>query len=186
MKLSEYFNFVKETSVFPQTHMMLYPMIALRGEAGEVLNVWKKVLRAGELTPESSLALKDELGDVFWYLVACYQCTPDFSDTFLGKFADSIPLDLYTHFAVELEGASKGIQNGVASYYKQAQAKDARKDFKMEVSTILLGLFHHIDLFPQDHDELFLSYLLTLSFLGFTLEEVLMYNMDKLNQRRNK
>jgi NTP pyrophosphatase (non-canonical NTP hydrolase) len=44
----------------------------LAGEAGEVANQVKKILRdnAGELTAERRAKIVDELGDVLWYAAA--------------------------------------------------------------------------------------------------------------------
>lgn len=50
-----------------------YPTLGLAGEAGEVANIVKKIQRdfGGEITPETRAKLKDELGDVLWYISAC-------------------------------------------------------------------------------------------------------------------
>lgn len=52
-----------------------YSSLALVGVAGEVANQVKKMYRddKGIMTPERREAIKDELGDVFWYL--CNACT---------------------------------------------------------------------------------------------------------------
>ena len=49
-----------------------YPILGLVGEAGEIANKYKKVLRddEGKLTDEKREALIDELGDVMWYTAA--------------------------------------------------------------------------------------------------------------------
>ena len=46
---------------------------AMCGEAGEVANIVKKIQRdfSGEITDEIRQKLKDELGDVLWYVSAC-------------------------------------------------------------------------------------------------------------------
>ena len=50
-----------------------YPTLGLAGEAGEVANIVKKIQRdhEGILTDETRGKLKDELGDVLWYISAC-------------------------------------------------------------------------------------------------------------------
>lgn len=50
-----------------------YPTLGLAGEAGEVANIVKKIQRDnnGVITDETRLKLKDELGDVLWYISAC-------------------------------------------------------------------------------------------------------------------
>ncbi len=49
---------------------MTYPALGLASEAGEVAGKVKKVLRdhGGEFDAEQVAAIKDELGDVLWYI----------------------------------------------------------------------------------------------------------------------
>lgn len=58
------------TAVYPEKYEVVYPALGLAGEAGEVCEKIKKVLRdnAGVFTPEKVEELKKELGDVLWYL----------------------------------------------------------------------------------------------------------------------
>lgn len=76
MKLSfeEYQQQAKRTALYPNRLRNLeYPTLGLAGEAGEVANVVKKIQRdfGGVVTDEIRLKLKDELGDVLWYISAC-------------------------------------------------------------------------------------------------------------------
>ena len=76
MKLTfeEYQRRASETALYPQRLKNLeYPTLGLAGEAGEVANVVKKIQRdfGGKLTDETRAKLKDELGDVLWYISAC-------------------------------------------------------------------------------------------------------------------
>ncbi|MEZ5308109.1 MAG: nucleoside triphosphate pyrophosphohydrolase family protein [Pyrinomonadaceae bacterium] len=74
MKFSEYQESAKKTALYPRRLENLeYPTLGLAGEAGEVANVVKKIQRdhEGVLTDEVRLKLKDELGDVLWYISAC-------------------------------------------------------------------------------------------------------------------
>jgi len=50
-----------------------YPTLGLAGEAGEVANIIKKIQRDhnGVINDEIRAKLKDELGDVLWYISAC-------------------------------------------------------------------------------------------------------------------
>ena len=51
-------------------HAIAYPTLGLCNEAGEVAGKIKKIFRdrGGKITEEDRQALKQELGDVLWYL----------------------------------------------------------------------------------------------------------------------
>lgn len=69
--LNEYQVATRETAVYPEiTTNYMYPLLGLVGEVGELANKVKKVFRddAGEITKERKAAIRDELGDVLWYL----------------------------------------------------------------------------------------------------------------------
>jgi len=71
MELSEYQARSRATAVYPQAgDNLLYPTLGLCGEAGEVAEKIKKMVRDddGVLTDERRAALAKELGDVLWYL----------------------------------------------------------------------------------------------------------------------
>jgi NTP pyrophosphatase (non-canonical NTP hydrolase) len=71
MNLSEYQSRSRATAVYPQAgDNLLYPTLGLCGEAGEVAEKIKKMVRDddGVLTDERRAALAKELGDVLWYL----------------------------------------------------------------------------------------------------------------------
>ena len=64
----------KLTAVYPnQGGNFIYTALGLAGEAGEVANKAKKIIRdnGGALTPEMSEDLQKELGDVLWYVAQC-------------------------------------------------------------------------------------------------------------------
>jgi len=71
MELSEYQARARATAVYPGAgENLLYPTLGLCGEAGEVAEKIKKMVRddAGVLTDERRASLAKELGDVLWYL----------------------------------------------------------------------------------------------------------------------
>jgi NTP pyrophosphatase (non-canonical NTP hydrolase) len=72
MKFSEYEELVKETAIYPETHRILYPALGLAGEAGEVANKVKKIIRDGfKDQPEDwRTQIAKEIGDVLWYCAA--------------------------------------------------------------------------------------------------------------------
>lgn len=71
MLLSDYQARSRATAVYPGAgENLLYPTLGLCGEAGEVAEKIKKMVRddGGELSAERRDALAKELGDVLWYL----------------------------------------------------------------------------------------------------------------------
>ena len=71
MDLNAYQQGARSTARYPDVGANpIYPTLGLCGEAGEVADKVKKVLRdqEGNFTPEVRDALKLELGDVLWYV----------------------------------------------------------------------------------------------------------------------
>ena len=71
MTFEEYQKRSRETAIYPnKDNNFIYPTLGLAGEAGEVAEKIKKVLRDDNniITEEKRDALKKELGDVLWYL----------------------------------------------------------------------------------------------------------------------
>ena len=64
---------VNETSIYPDKgDNFNYTVVGLAGEAGELNNKWKKVLRGDrEFDDAAKKYFAKELGDVLWYLTAC-------------------------------------------------------------------------------------------------------------------
>lgn len=60
----------KTWSVIHTDHSIVYPTLGLTNEAGEVAGKIKKIFRDrnGEINDADREALKQELGDVLWYL----------------------------------------------------------------------------------------------------------------------
>ena len=74
MNFEDYQREASSTALYPnRLNNLEYPTLGLTGEAGEVANIVKKIQRdhGGEVTDEIRLKLKDELGDVLWYISAC-------------------------------------------------------------------------------------------------------------------
>lgn len=71
MTFEEYQAESRKTAIYPnKDNNFIYPTLGLAGEAGEVAEKVKKVLRDGngEVSPEKKEEIKKELGDVLWYL----------------------------------------------------------------------------------------------------------------------
>ena len=60
----------KTWNEIPMNHSIVYPTMGMVNEAGEVAGKVKKIFRdrGGEITEADREALKQELGDVLWYL----------------------------------------------------------------------------------------------------------------------
>ena len=71
MLLADYQQRSRATAVYPGAgDNLLYPTLGLCGEAGEVAEKVKKMIRddGGVLSDARRVALAKELGDVLWYL----------------------------------------------------------------------------------------------------------------------
>lgn len=72
MNLNKYQEKALETAVYPEQYKVVYPALGLNGEAGEVAEKVKKVLRGdSEMTDSKRQDIALELGDVLWYLAVC-------------------------------------------------------------------------------------------------------------------
>jgi NTP pyrophosphatase (non-canonical NTP hydrolase) len=72
MDFSEYQLKAKKTAIYPKKDKIVYPALGLVGEAGEIANKVKKVLRddGGHVTENRRNDLASEIGDVLWYVAA--------------------------------------------------------------------------------------------------------------------
>lgn len=71
MNFNEYQTQSRQTAIYPNIgNNFIYPTLGLVGEAGEIAEKIKKVLRDGDgiITEEKKEELKKELGDVLWYI----------------------------------------------------------------------------------------------------------------------
>ena len=69
MNFNEYQNMAKSTAIYDKKHQILYPALGLAGEAGEVANKVKKLIRDGyEKNKDYRTEISAELGDVLWYI----------------------------------------------------------------------------------------------------------------------
>ncbi|WMI33695.1 MazG-like nucleotide pyrophosphohydrolase [Streptomyces phage Patelgo] len=74
MSVNQYQEFTRDTAMYPgagegDINAILYTTLGLSGEAGEIPNKVKKILRDdnGVLSEEKRLAILAEIGDVLWY-----------------------------------------------------------------------------------------------------------------------
>lgn len=69
LTLNQYQQMALETAVYPKEYKVVYPALGMNGEAGEVADKVKKIIRDNncELTDEKKKAIALEVGDVMWY-----------------------------------------------------------------------------------------------------------------------
>lgn len=71
MNFQEYQEKSRKTALYPQVgENFIYPTLGLAGEAGEVAEKVKKVLRdkGGVIDDDTREEIRKELGDVLWYV----------------------------------------------------------------------------------------------------------------------
>ena len=72
LTFDDYQNQAKKTAIYPKSAGVMYPALGLTGEAGEVANKVKKIVRDGYAIspPDWREQVAHELGDVLWYCAA--------------------------------------------------------------------------------------------------------------------
>lgn len=84
MNLDQYQAEAVATAIYPdQGNNLYYPALGLAGEAGEVCDKIKKIMRdhGGIPTPEQEIEILKELGDVLWYVAnLCEELECNLSD----------------------------------------------------------------------------------------------------------
>lgn len=70
MEFNEYQKLARSTAIYSEKYKVIYPTLGLNGEAGEVAEKVKKVIRDnnGIYSEEKIQELEKELGDVLWYI----------------------------------------------------------------------------------------------------------------------
>ncbi len=71
MHFQDYQKQAKKTAVYPNKGKnYIYPVLGLAGEAGEVAEKFKKIIRDndGKINSEKKAEIEKELGDVLWYV----------------------------------------------------------------------------------------------------------------------
>ena len=70
MTLDDYQNKALSTAIYPEEQVIVYPTLGLSGEAGEVADKVKKVIRDNgeKFTDDKRVEIAMEVGDVLWYV----------------------------------------------------------------------------------------------------------------------
>ncbi len=101
MEFQDYQQQSRRTAVYPEAgRNFVYPALGLCGEAGEVAEKLKKVLRDqdGQLSETTRAAVAAELGDVLWYV---------------AQLASELELDLGAIAQANLDKLASRQQRGV-------------------------------------------------------------------------
>ena len=70
MNFKEYQQRANATAIYDSKFSILYPTLGLAGEAGEVADKVKKIIRDNKSVVNERVEIAKELGDVLWYLAA--------------------------------------------------------------------------------------------------------------------
>ena len=72
LTFDDYQKEAKKTAIYPKSVGVMYPALGLTGEAGEVANKVKKIVRDGYANSPADWReqVSHELGDVLWYCAA--------------------------------------------------------------------------------------------------------------------
>lgn len=72
MNFEDYQTQASKTAIYNDADVIVYPVLGLLSEAGEVAGKVKKVLRDnnGQFLPEHREAIADEVGDCLWYIAS--------------------------------------------------------------------------------------------------------------------
>ena len=102
MEFSEYQRLPRRTAEYPRAAWLTYPALGLAGEAGEVAEHAKKVIRDddGVVSDERRGAMRKGLGDVLWYV---------------AQLANELGLELEDIAAANLEKLLSRQRRGVLS-----------------------------------------------------------------------
>lgn len=70
--LNDYQSRAISFAIYPDGYRAVYPALGLCGEAGEVAEKIKKIIRSGrrvhDVTPQERTEIIKEIGDVLWYV----------------------------------------------------------------------------------------------------------------------
>jgi len=80
--MNEYQDSAAKTAIYPKESGLAYTTLGLAGEAGEIANKVKKIIRdnPADITAAKD-AIVDELGDVLWYVaMVARECSASLGD----------------------------------------------------------------------------------------------------------
>lgn len=101
MNFNDYQDQANDTAIYPSSARLTYPALGLTGEAGEVADKIKKIIRDNRtLDAKERVEIAKEVGDVLWYIAA---------------LARDLGIDMETMARMNLEKLADRAQRGVIS-----------------------------------------------------------------------
>lgn len=171
-KAEEYYARSAETAIYPDG--MIYVCLGLCGEAGELFD---------EINAYNIDKIKQEIGDLFWYIAAFYRENPDVSDfvkvnAIISK-NENLKLmyePVETDFAyVILQYASR-----IAEYMKKLLRLKEMREGEIKQNKITDIIENMFDVIEDITKFLFRS----IAYYKIPIDEILDYNIEKLSQRK--
>ena len=177
---AEYVDRALETAIYPGvgTYVM-YPFFGLLGETGEIMEKYKKLYRDHDSHIDQRFIdeMKKELGDRMWYLANCAKMLD-------LRFVDLFDMERWEEMkssgtqnitnAKEFEAALLRMAGATAAFFEPKRQEKYR-----DVGSIRRYFWFHIQ--KSSH------YLFDiLQYLGLTPEEVLLHNLRKLYDRKQR
>jgi NTP pyrophosphatase (non-canonical NTP hydrolase) len=171
MKIENYKKFIKTTAIYPKDIEVEYLVLGLFGEAGELCNLYKKVLRDNLSKEGWVIKFKKELGDFFWYLYSLENCgylkAKIIDDSSYSRNQLSIE-DSLIDLSITLSVIMKDI-NSERCYAKEQNRKVS-----------------YIKTVPDTLDFSGFVYNIIENQLNSSIEEILQINVDKLSSRKER
>ena len=157
MQIEDYKEFIKTTAIYPKDCAFNYLLLGLIGEAGELCNSYKKVLRDKLEKDVWVPQLKKELGDFFWYL---YQLE--------NEGCVDVQVTLY--------GEDRNYRNLITNLF----------DLFSSVNDLLISTeYQHFPTYQGGLNTRTLNNLIYFH-LDSSIEEILQINVDKLSSRKER
>jgi len=171
MDYAEYQALARTTAIYPnQGQNMLYPVLGIANEVGELITPIKKMVRSSMLTPDNKKAqqIKDEAGDVLWYVSqTCCEADFNLADVVAMAAAEQAKAEtLHTaaYAAIHLARFSGRIASEFAFERNSRDFADSLHDLLVCLLTEVIAV---------------------IDFANLTLEEVAQANLDKLFARKD-
>lgn len=176
MNFSVYQQEALKTALYPNIgNNILYPMLGLMGESGEVVGKIKKMIRddSGIMTRERRNAMRGELGDVLWYMATvCTEANLDMGTLYLlaQRAINNVHMTDLPRLALKLSQQTAHMSMLIEQFVYEPREEDV--DVLAPLSTDMTILFTQmIDLCLA---------------CSLDIEQVAQSNLEKLSSRQER